>query len=310
MTLQATSAGSSNSAPKFQFNAADLGLYGAIVFFWGASWYPLKLQVGIVAPHVSLTWRFVIAAIIMMVFVAVTKRKLRFSLTEHGRFLALGVFLFSTNFACFYYGALTIPSGLLSVVFSLASIINIALALIIYRQVPPLRVVSGAILGVIGIAALFWPEIATADAGRDTMIGLALCIAGTLCFCIGNLFSASIQRRGISVMSGNAWGMVYGASFSAFIAFVSGAEFIIEPTASYIISLLWLAVTATVFAFWCYLTLLGRIGSARAGYATVMFPIVALLVSTIFEDYQWSLPALIGVALALVGNAMVLSAKK
>lgn len=310
MTIQASSATPAGNPTGMRLSTADFGLYAAIVFFWGASWYPLKLQVGLVAPHVSLTWRFMIAACIMMVFVAVTKRQLRFPVATHLRFLALGVFLFSSNFACFYYGALTIPSGLLSVVFSLASIINMALALLIYRQVPPLRVLVGAALGVVGIATLFWPEFATANAGPETMYGLLLCIAGTLFFCIGNLFSASIQRSGISVMSGNAWGMVYGASFSALIAYVSGAEFIIEPTASYILSLVWLAVTATVFAFWCYLTLLGRIGSARAGYATVMFPIVALLVSTVFENYEWSLLALVGVALALTGNALVLSARK
>lgn len=310
MTIQTSSVTPLENSSGLRLSPADFGLYAAIVFFWGASWYPLKLQVGIVAPHVSLTWRFMIAAAIMMIFVVMTKRQLRFSASNHLRFGALGVFLFSSNFACFYYGALSIPSGLLSVVFSLASIINMALALLIYRQVPPLRVLVGAALGVVGIAALFWPEIATAQASSQTLFGLMLCIAGTLFFCIGNLFSASIQRSGISVMSGNAWGMVYGAGFSAFIAFISGAEFIIEPTASYILSLVWLAVTATVFAFWCYLTLLGRIGSARAGYATVMFPIVALLVSTIFESYQWSLLAIIGVALALAGNALVLSARK
>lgn len=310
MTAQTRSATATSTSSSLNLRPADFGLYAAIVFFWGASWYPLKLQVGIVAPHVSLTWRFMIAAAIMMVFVVLTKRQIRFSVVNHIRFVALGIFLFSSNFACFYYGALYIPSGLLSVVFSLASIINMALALIIYRQVPPMRVVVGAALGVVGIAALFWPEIATAEASSQTLFGLMLCIAGTLFFCIGNLFSVSVQRSGISVMSGNAWGMVYGACFSAFIAFASGAEFIIEPTASYILSLIWLAVTATVFAFWCYLTLLGRIGSARAGYATVMFPIVALLVSTVFESYQWSLLAGIGVALALAGNALVLSARK
>ncbi|MEP0519315.1 MAG: DMT family transporter [Hyphomicrobiales bacterium] len=310
MTIQTNPAMPTTTRSGLNLHPADFGLYAAIVFFWGASWYPLKLQVGIVAPHVSLTWRFMIAATIMMVIVALTKRQLRFSVANHLRFIALGIFLFSSNFACFYYGALYIPSGLLSVVFSLASIINMALALLIYRQAPPIRVLVGATFGVVGIAALFWPEIATAEASSQTLFGLTLCVAGTVFFCIGNLFSASVQRSGISVMSGNAWGMVYGACFSALIAFVSGAEFIIEPTASYILSLIWLAVTATVFAFWCYLTLLGRIGSARAGYATVMFPIVALLVSTVFESYQWSLLAGVGVALALAGNALVLSARK
>lgn len=292
------------------FGAQELGLYAGIVLLWGTSWYPLKLQIGLVAPHVSLTWRFVIAATIMMVLVGLTKRPLRFPVRTHLRFLLLGIFLFSTNFALFYYGAQWITSGLLSVVFSLASIVNIGFAVILYAQVPTRRVMWGAILGITGIAALFWPEIMAQDADPGTLFGLLLCLGGTVSFCIGNLFSAQLQRSGVSVLSGNAWGMVYGAGFSALIAFVSGAEFIIEPTASYILSLLWLGAPGTVLAFWCYLTLLGRIGSARAGYATIMFPIVALLVSTLVENYQWSLLAGIGVALALAGNGLVLSARK
>lgn len=292
------------------FGFQNLALYASIVFLWGTSWFPLKMQVGVVAPHVSLTWRFLIASVVMMVLVMVTKRPLQFSFRTHLRFLLLGIFLFSTNFALFYYGAQWIASGLLSVVFSLASIVNIGFALILYGQIPTRRVLFGAVLGISGVAALFWPEIMAADADPGTLFGLLLCFGGTVSFCIGNLFSAQMQRSGISVMSGNAWGMVYGTAFSALIAFVSGAKFIIEPTASYILSLLWLSLTGTVFAFWCYLTLLGRIGSARAGYATIMFPIVALLVSTLFENYQWTLLGLAGVALALAGNGLVLSGRK
>lgn len=292
------------------FGLQELGLYAGIVFLWGTSWFPLKLQIGVVAPHVSLTWRFMIAAAIMMMLVSLTKRPLRFPARTHLRFALLGIFLFSTNFALFYYGAQWITSGLLSVVFSLASIVNIGFALVLYRQVPTRRVMWGALLGITGIAALFWPEIMASDADPGTVFGLLLCFGGTVSFCIGNLFSAQLQRSGVSVMSGNAWGMVYGAGFSALIAWISGAEFIIEPNASYLLSLLWLAVTGTVFAFWCYLTLLGRIGSARAGYATIMFPIIALLVSTLVENYQWSLLAGLGVALALAGNGLVLSARK
>ncbi len=303
-----TSSGTNQPADNKE-QLTNIGLYSGTVFVWGTSWYALKLQVGVVAPHVSLTWRFLLAAIIMWCIIWLTKRPIRFSLRDHTEFAALGLFLFSTNFALFYYAGQLITSGLLSVVFSLASIINIALALLLYKILPAKQVLLGALLGVAGIGALFWPEITFSDKETSTLLGLALCVAGTLSFCIGNLFSMRIQKRGLSVMASNAWGMSYGTAINAFIALIIGAEFIIEPTISYVASLIWLSVTATVMAFWFYLTLLGRIGSAKAAYSTVMFPVVAMLVSTFLEDYQWSVLAVGGVALALLGNLLVLTSK-
>ncbi len=74
----------------------------------------------------------------------------------------------------------------------------------------------------------------------------------------------------------------------ALIAALRGHAFMIEPTARYVGSLLYLALIGSVLAFACYLTLLGRIGADRAAYATVMFPVVALAVSTIVEGYRWT----------------------
>jgi drug/metabolite transporter (DMT)-like permease len=66
-------------------------------------------------------------------------------------------------------------------------------------------------------------------------------------------------------------------------------------------------VVSTVVAFAAYLTLLGRIGAARAGYSTVMFPVFALLISTVFEGYAWTPYAIAGLALVAIGNVLVIA---
>jgi drug/metabolite transporter (DMT)-like permease len=134
-------------------------------------------------------------------------------------------------------------------------------------------------------------------------------VAGTTFFCLGNMISTLIQRRGVPLLSAVAWGMTYGAAFMALVSLARGHSFAIEPTTKYVASLLLLAVGASVIAFSCYLTLLRRIGAARAGYSTVLFPIVALAVSTAFEGYAWTPLAILGVALALTGNVLVLRRK-
>jgi drug/metabolite transporter (DMT)-like permease len=86
----------------------------------------------------------------------------------------------------------------------------------------------------------------------------------------------------------------------------SGAPFTFDTAGSYIGSLAFLALFASAIAFGCYLTLVGRIGPEKAAYATVLFPIVALSLSTWVENFQWQGRAIAGVILVLGGNVIVL----
>jgi drug/metabolite transporter (DMT)-like permease len=293
------------SAPV-RFETKDLALYAATVFFWGTSWIALRAQLGVVAPEVSIFWRFSLAALVMWAWVGWRGERVRFPLTDHVRLAGTGLCLFSLNFTLFYYGGLSVPSGLLSVVFSLASIFNLLLGAVLLKQRIERQVALGAVIGATGIGFLFWPEISGAGFDVSALGGLALCIAGTLCFCLGNMISTLVQRRGIPLLSAVAWGMTYGVAIMGAVSLLRGHAFIIEPTARYVVSLVALALGASVVAFACYLTLLRRIGAARAGYATVLFPIIALAISTAFEGYAWTPLAVIGVGLALAGNVLVL----
>ncbi|WP_299484341.1 DMT family transporter [uncultured Roseibium sp.] len=291
------------------FSAVDYGLYATTVLAWGFSWIAMKSQVASVSPEVSVFWRFVLAATIMMIWARLRGYNLSFGIREHMRFAGLGAFLFSTNFTLFYYGAIQIPSGLLAVIFSTASIFNLFLALLLFGQRPNLLALVAGMLGFAGIALMFWPKLAGADFNTEAAFGLGLCIAGTLSFCCGNMLSADTQRRGIAVVPAAAWGMVYGAILLGVFSALRGQSFAVEWSFSYFGGLVYLAVVASVFAFASYLTLLGRIGSARAGYATVMFPVVALTLSTIFEGYQWTSLAAIGLVCVLGGNLLMLRAR-
>ncbi|QDG79216.1 DMT family transporter [Labrenzia sp. PHM005] len=294
---------------RSDLNTTDLGLYAATVFAWGFSWIAMKGQISSVSPEVSVFWRFVVAAAMMMVWVRAKGYPLNFPAKDHIRFAGLGALLFSTNFTLFYYGAAYLPSGLLAVVFSTASVFNIFLGLVLFRQRPSLLALAAGLLGFSGIALMFWPNMAGAQINTGVAIGLGFCICGTLSFCLGNMLSADTQRRGIGVMPATAWGMVYGMIFLGLFAAFRGRSFAVEWTFPYLGSLFYLALVASVIAFASYLTLLGRIGSARAGYATVLFPIVALAVSTIFEGYQWTPLAITGLGCVLAGNIMMLRAR-
>ncbi|MEP4769120.1 MAG: DMT family transporter [Roseibium sp.] len=300
---------SNNNSQSARLSSTDYTLYAATVLAWGFSWIAIKGQGTLVAPEVSVFWRFVLAACVMMVWAKVRGHDLGFSLKDHARFAGLGALLFSTNFTLFYYGATHLPSGLLAVVFSTASIFNLFLGLILFGQRPTAQALVAGTLGFAGIAFMFWPNLVGADLNHEVALGLALCICGTLSFCCGNMLSAETQRRGIAVTPATAWGMVYGVIFLGLFASLRSQSFAIEWTTTYLGSLVYLAIVASVIAFGSYLTLLGRIGSARAGYATVIFPVVALTVSTVFEGYQWTPLAIAGLACVLTGNFLMLRAR-
>lgn len=291
------------------FSATDYGLYAVTVLSWGFSWIAMKSQVATVSPEVSVFWRFVVAAAVMMAWARFRGYSMSFGFRDHLRFAGLGIFLFSTNFTLFYYGAMQIPSGLLAVIFSTASIFNLFLGLILFGQRPNLLALAAGLIGFAGIAMMFWPKLVGAEFNTHAAVGLGMCIAGTLSFCFGNMVSADAQRRSIGVVPATAWGMFYGMLFLGLFSALRGQSFAVEWSLSYFTGLAYLSIIASVVAFASYLTLLGRIGSARAGYATVMFPVVALTLSTIFEGYQWTAIAALGLVCVLCGNVLMLRAR-
>ena len=284
----------------------ELLLYSMVVFGWSTSWLPLRWQLGVVAPEVSLLWRFVIAATVMFVISIYLRQWLMFHWRTHLRLALLGLCIFSTNFAFFYHGGKGVASGLLAVVFSSASLVNVLMAAVLGRSRPRIAHLLAAMVGLTGVVCLFWPEL---QLSNTALVSLALCLIGTLFFCTGNMVSAACQKRGIPVFASASWGMLYGACYLALFSLISNHEFTIEPTVKYVLGLVWLALVSSVMTFAAYLSLIGRIGPSRAGYATVIFPVFALLISTVFESYTWSGLAFIGLGLVICGNVIMLRAR-
>lgn len=283
-------------------------LYWFTVIIWGSSWFPVRYQVGVVPPEVSVAYRFALAAALIFSVLLLRRINLRFGLREH-LFMALqGVTVFSTNCFVFYLASPHLTSGLLAVIFSTAVVMNIVNGWLFLRirTIDP-KVLLGALLGLAGIVVIFWPEFSRFDANGETTYAVGLSLLGTCLFSLGNILSLRNQRAGIPILPSTAYGMMYGASFLGLVALLRGSAFTFDASTGYIVSLIFLTVFSSVVAFGCYLTLMGRIGADRAAYVTVLFPIVALGISTVFEDFSWRFAAVAGVVLTLLGNVLVLS---
>lgn len=282
-------------------------LFVATVLIWGTTWIAIAAQVDEVAVPVSIFYRFALAGAVMLVGLAALGR-LRWP--ARWRFVVMqALCLFCLNFIGLYMATSLIPSGLVSVIFSLASIFNAVNARLFFGDPISRRTLLAGGLGVGGLVLLFWNDLAvTVD--PSALRGIGWAVLGTLFFSLGNMASRHNSMLGITPVTANAWGMAIGALCLLIIVGLTGQPLGLPDHGSYWIALVYLAIIGSIIGFTTYLMLVARIGSARAGYATVLFPIVALTASTMLEGYEWTTAAIIGVIFACAGNIVMFQKRR
>jgi drug/metabolite transporter (DMT)-like permease len=285
----------------------NAALYTVTVLIWGMTWYVVTFQLGVVPPEISVGYRFILAGLILLAFCVATRRRLRFAGREHVAFALQGLFIFAINYTLIYFAASRLPTGLIAVVFSTIIVFNILFGALIFRTKVRPQVVLGALFGVAGTALVFAPEFAAFDAASPRFTGIMLSLLAVILASIGNMMSVRNQRAGLPVVQTNAYSMLYSGIAVLAYGLLRGLPLAFDPSFDYVASLLFLAVFATAIAFGGYLTLLGRLGADRAAYIMVLFPIVALAMSTAFEGFHWSAATAGGVALVLLGNLLTLA---
>ncbi len=257
--------------------------------------------------EISLIYRFTLAAIIVFFIVLVKKAPLRFNIKQHTSLALLGALLFSVNFIFFYSATKYITSGLMAIIFSTSVIMIMLNGLIFLRRPLNPIMIAGGLSGLVGLGCIFWPEFEEFSFTDETCFGLMLALIGTYCFSWANQVSTYCTRLSIPLLSSTFYGMVYGVILLSIYCFIMEIPYQIDTSVHYIVSLAYLVVPGSVLGFMAYLGLVQRLGPEKAVYATLFFPIVALLVSTYFESFEWVRGDFIGVALIIFGNALVLT---
>lgn len=279
-------------------------LFAVVVLAWGFTWYAIHLQLGETATSVSIFWRFTLAAAILWVGLIITRRLKPVQWRQHGWFAVLGATLFSCNFLSIYGSETYIPSGLVSVIFSMATIFNAFNQWVFKGVRPSARVVLGALVGVVGVICLFADQLSVGTQ-QASLPGIFLALGATYLFSLGSLASAQATASGTDLPNIIVRGMSWGVVFLAAIIMVQGHGFWPSLSVPYLAGLAYLSVIGTIVGFLAYLSLVARMGPAKAAYSTVLSPIVALTVSSILEHLNWQVIAFVGVGLVLSGNVII-----
>jgi drug/metabolite transporter (DMT)-like permease len=276
-------------------------LYLSTVLIWGTTWIAIHWQLGSVEAFASIFYRFAIAGALFLPLMIIFKQLQPTRRRDHFFFLLQGACLFSMNYICMYIASDYIISGLMSVVFALAALFNAFNQWLIWRKKPSQSIYLASVLGVTGLVLLFWPQLQLEQDIERVFYGLVLTAVGTYFFSLGNMVSVRNSHQGIKPWTSNAYSMIYGAALMWLIVQAFDIPLGWDNSPLYVGSLIYLAVPGTMIGFTVYLVLVARIGADKAAYTSVLFPVVALTISTFVEAYQWSVMAVLGLALVMLG---------
>ena len=307
----ALSAGAQANPVERPINAVDIALYGILVLIWGISFYAIEFQLGTVPVEVSIFYRYVVAALATVLVCVATRRSLlRFSLRDHGQFVLLGLLFFSFNYALIYRGQVELTSGLAAITFTMALFFTTINARLFLHSPFNRRIVLGGLVGIGGLALIFQDSLLAADFDRGTLIGIGLILGAAYVVSLATIVTARLSYRKIPGLQANAWGMIYGSIFNALFVVILGHGLTFDLGAPYIISFLYLTFLAGVFGFVLYYVIVVRIGPARSSYFTLMSPMVAIVISSVFEGLPITLALVGGVAAVLFGNYVAVRTRK
>ncbi len=228
----------------------------------------------------------------------------------HRWFILCGFFMFSINYALTYYATHYLSSGLVSVLFSTMVIFSALNAIFFMKEKPTRNLWVGIFLGLSGIGLLFWHKFSVADLTTGAVIGFAACILASYFSSLGNVLVSWLQKQDLPAIPITFWGMVYGVLIQCLIIFCLGETLMWDERPTYLLSLIYLAVFGSVVAFLSLFDVLKNLGPTRAGYISLLMPVVALVISTFFEDFIWAPEKFLGVTCVLGGKVVMLLQKK
>jgi drug/metabolite transporter (DMT)-like permease len=285
---------------------ANWQLFAICVLTWSTTWYAITFQIGHSTPEVGVALRFGLAGAVVLAMCAARGMRLRFSLRDHALLALQGSFMYGVSYLCVYHAEKHIVSGLVAVGYSASPLVTGLGAQALFGLRVSTRFVTGGLLGLLGVALMFRTEFGRTAGTHDAALGALFTVGSVLLSSIGSLTASRNRAHGLPFWPAMGYGMLYGSAVAAAFAMLMGHSFALPPVASWWLSLLYLSLAGSVLTFACFLTLQERIGPGPTGTIGVMTPLLALLVSMLFEGFRPDGLTLAGAALAVVGNVLML----
>lgn len=285
------------------------GPFLLVALIWGSTWLVIKDQIGSVSPSWSVTWRFAAASIGMAALALVRRESLRLPAGGLKVALLLCVTQFVLNFQFVYRAEHHLTSGIVAVFFALLLVPNALLAWAVLKQPVTRGFIGGSAVAGAGIALLLLHEYRMAPPEGQVLTGIALNAAALCSASVANILQASDTARRQPMVPLLVWAMALGTLIDGTFAWIVEGPPQFDTRPGFVFGVLYLGLIGSVVTFPLYFRLLQRLGAGRGAYNGVLVPVIAMLLSTLFEGYRWSGLAITGSLLAMLGLVLALRAR-
>jgi drug/metabolite transporter (DMT)-like permease len=281
-----------------------------VSLIWGSTWLVIRDQLGTVPASWSVTYRFAIAAVGMFALAAISGQSLRIDRNGIVWMLVLGMMQFALNFNFVYAAEHHITSGLVAVIFALLMIPNALLGKWWLGRSFSMNFVIGSAIATAGVAMLMLQEYRVAPVGgQEVLIGTGLTLIAVLCASVSNVLQVAPHISRFPTMTILAWSMLFGAIANMLWSLFAYGPPTIEWRAGYLGGVLYLGIIGSVVTFPLYFRLIRDVGPGKAAFTGVLIPVIAMLLSTLFEGYSWTMLAAGGAVLATLGLIIAMRAR-
>ena len=273
---------------------------------WGLTWIAIKFQIQAVDSTVAVFYRFIFATAVMFGLCYFNKTNLKYTAADHIRFGLQGLFMFCLNFIVTYWASSMATSALVALAFTSLIFFNMFGARIFFKTPFENKVVWGAILSLLGMGFITLNEYQHIVSEPLSIWGFLLSLMATLAASCGNLISTKNRQLKIPILSNNAFSMLYGSIITLVYCLTMNKNFHVDTSVPFWISFIYLSIFGTVVSFWSYLKLIDAVGPSKAAFTSVVSPVIALVVSTLYEGFSWNIYLLFGVVFCIAGNLVAL----
>lgn len=283
-------------------------LFAIAVVIWSTTWHAILYQLPHGTPEIGVTLRFAIAGAAALLLAALRGDRVRCSAREHAQLAFQGAFMYSLAYLAVYHAERHVPSGLVAVGYSASPLLSGIGAWLLWRTPIGARFIGGGLLCVLGVTLIFWPEFARVSGSDGIARGALFTAAAVVLSAVGALAASRNAKHGLPFWAALGWGMLYGTALSLAVVLAQDqlATWQVPAVASWWLSLAYLSLAGSLVAFACFLTLQQRVGPGAASTVGVMTPVLALVVSTMFEGFRPVASTWLGAALAVAGNLLIL----
>ena len=285
--------------------------FALVYVFWGSTY----LAIGIadeehLPPAVMCAMRFAIAGSLMLAACAAMGRNIRIGWREGLQLAAIGCLLLVGGNCGLAWAEQYVPTGFAALIVAITPIWFLLLEAFVFdgHRLSG-RGVFGVLLGIAGVAVLFWSEFERRQTlGLMPLLGACGLLLFSFSWSVGSVLSHKWQMK-VDPVTATGWQMSFAAIGNAIVALVSGEYRHIVITHRGMFAVLYLVVFGSWVGYTAYIWLLKHVPTPKVATYAYVNPVVAVFLGWALHNERLDPSTLAGTAIIVFGVALVTTAK-